>query len=297
MADSSNDDEAAPFVPIEATIDEVTGRLAGGHDGLPAIAQLRFTDASGLVVEAVHGPDEGGEPRTAEFVAEIPSAVFSGCPICLDPRPLSDEHVPSRKLGGKVMVNTCHACNNGLGSRLEATLTHWFDGALPGAIFSSEAVRGRRKSSPIVRLGTSDGQFVLLPQAGHDAGVREILASGEFTLEFSPPDLLTVQYAALKSAYLAACNLFGHLPQSDSAERIRRDLVIARSTPLRGALPPSVDAERMRLFKTFRPPTAQSLALMKAPRQGDASQEFLISLAGTVLVSWPFDDLSPVVPR
>lgn len=28
MADPSDDDEPAPFVPIEATIDEVTGRLA-----------------------------------------------------------------------------------------------------------------------------------------------------------------------------------------------------------------------------------------------------------------------------
>lgn len=296
MADPS-DDEPAPFVPIEATIDEVTGRLAGGAEGLPAIAQLRFTGADGLVVDAAHGPGEGGERRTAGFLAAIPRVVFSGCPICLDPRPMSDEHVPSRKLGGKVMVNTCHACNNGLGSRLEATFTHWFDGALPGAIFSSDAVRGRRKSSPILRLGTPDGQFVLLPQAGHDAGVREILASGEFTLEFSPPDLRTVQYAALKSAYLAACNLFGHLPQSDSAARIRRDLVIARTTPLRDALPPSPDAERLRLYRTFRPPTERSLALMEAPREGDGSREFLVSLAGTVLVSWPFDDLSPVVPR
>lgn len=291
------DHESTQFAPIEATIEEVSGRIAGGAEGLPAIGQLRFTDASGLVVDAVHGPAPGGERRTAEFVAEIPSAVFSGCPICLDPAPLSDEHVPSRKLGGKVMVNTCSACNNGLGSRLEATLTRWFDEALPGAIFSSEAVRGRRKSSPILRLATADGRFVLLPQAGHDAGVREILASGEFTLEFSPPDLRTVQYAALKSAYLAACNFFGHLPQSESAKRIRRDLVIARTTSLRDELPPSADAERMLLYKTFKPPTERPLALMKAPRQGDDPQEFLVSLAGTVLVSWPFSDLSPVVPR
>lgn len=293
----SGEDEPTLFVPIEATIEEVTGRLAGGAEGLPAIGQLRFTDANGLVIDAVHGPAEGGERRTAEFVAEIPSTVFSGCPICLDPRPLSDEHVPSRKLGGKVMVNTCHACNNGLGSRLEAALTHWFDGALPGAIFSSDAVPGRRKSSPILRLETADGQFVLLPQAGHDAGVREILASGEFTFEFSPPDLRTLQYAALKSAYLAACNFFRHLPQSESAERIRRDLVLARTTSLRDPLPASVDAERMRLYKTFRPPTGRPLALMKTPRDSDEPREFLISLAGTVIVSWPFSDLSPVVPR
>jgi hypothetical protein len=296
MADPG-DDDFTPFAPIEATVEEMTGRLAGGVDGLPAIGQLRFTDANGLVIEAVSGPPDGGERRTAEFVAEIPAAVFSGCPICLDPAPLSDEHVPSRKLGGKIMVNTCVTCNNGLGSRLEATLTHWFDGALPGAIFSSDAVRGRRKSSPILRLATADGQFVLLPQAGHDTGVREILASGQFTLEFSPPDLRTVQYAALKSAYLAACNFLGHLPQSDSANRIRRDLVIARTTPLRDELPASADAERMRLYKTFRPPTERPLALMRAPHQGNDPQEFLVSLAGTVLVSWPFSDLSPVVPR
>lgn len=293
----AGDDEPTQFVPIEATIEEVTGRIAGGAEGLPAIGQLKFADANGLVVEAVHGPADDAERRTATVVAEIQTAWFSGCPICLDPRPLSDEHVPSRKLGGKVMVNTCEACNNGLGSRLEATLTHWFDGALPGAIFSSEMVRGRRKSSPILRLAAADGQFVLLPQAGHDAGVREILATGEFTFEFSPPDLRTVRYAALKSAYLAACNFFGHLPKSESAERIRRDLVTARTTALRDELPPSVDAERMRLYKTFSPPAGPTLALMKAPRDGDEPQEFLVSLAGTVVVSWPFSDLSPVLPR
>jgi hypothetical protein len=248
------------------------------------------------VVDALHGPPPEAQRRTARFVTEIPAAVFSACPICLDPAPQSDEHVPSRKLGGKVMVNTCQACNNGLGSRLEASLTHWFDTALPGAIFASEAVRGRRRSSPVLLLAAADGKFVLMPQAGHDAALREILASGDFTFQFDPPRLRTLQFAAMKSAYLAACNLLGHLPQSDSAERIRRVLVIARDTPLREELPASVDVERMRLYKTFSPPTGRSLAIMAGPRDGDEPQEFLVSLAGTVLVSWPFNDLSPVVP-
>jgi hypothetical protein len=101
----------------------------------------------------------------------------------------------------------------------------------------------------------------------------------------------------LEIGQLLKCGELGGGPQSESAERIRRDLVIARTTSLRDELPPSVEAERMRLYKTFRPPTERPLALMKAPRQGDEPQEFLVSLASTVIVSWPFSDLSPVVPR
>lgn len=293
----SNEEEPVEYAPVEATIEQVTGRIAGGANGLPALERLKFTTGDGVVIDALRGPPEGAQPRTAHLLAEIHQTVFSACPICLDPALLTDEHVPNQKLGGKVMANTCVACNNGLGSRLEASLTHWYDEALPGAIFTSSAVRGRRKSSPILLLPTADGQFVLTPQAGHDPALREILASGEFTLEFKQPDLRTRQFAALKSAYLAACNLFGHIPQSDSAERIRHDLVIARATHLQDELPPSADAERMLLHKTYRPPTGPSLALMSTPREGDELQEFLVSLAGTVLVSWPFDDLSPVVQR
>ena len=41
---------------------------------------------------------------------------FDLCPICLDPEPTSEEHVPPQSLGGRVMTLTCNRCNNDLGT-------------------------------------------------------------------------------------------------------------------------------------------------------------------------------------
>jgi hypothetical protein len=127
------------------------------------------------------------------------------------------------------MTSTCKPCNSGLGSRVEADLTDWYDDALPRVSFTAEGVNGRRHAGRATVRQTPQGGFVVIP----DKVDAEILATfgpdAEFEMSWRQ-DLTRYRIAALKHAYLAACLCVGAIPDTSSAERIRRDLIAARDT-------------------------------------------------------------------
>ena len=121
-----------------------------------------------------------------------------------------------------------------------------------------------------------------------------MIRSGTFWLDFRPPDPSRFKLAALEHAYLAACLYLGYVPLFSEAEQIRAELVAARDTPRRLPPPPSAHAERLALYRSDLPPQGAPLAIV-ATRPDDPNErpEYLISLAGTLFVSWPFS----IVPR
>lgn len=144
--------------PLRGEITHVTGRKAvGGQRGFPALDEFAFSLPDGTVHE-VGSPDDSGRRGTLEPVAVIRAASFLRqpgsrplCPICREDEPSHKEHVPQEDLGGSVMTMTCQACNNDLGSRVEADLQHWFDHALVEVTFDHDGeVPGRRRVPPVL---------------------------------------------------------------------------------------------------------------------------------------------------
>lgn len=282
---------------------EVAGRKAqGGTRGLPALERFSLRlEQDGR--ELKFGPVDDGPEQRAEFVAEIFGHSFGRndrqggtwtamCPICLSDGPMTEEHVPQGPLGGSEMTMTCKRCNNGLGSIVETELEHWYDDALVGVRFAHEDVQGARKLPRLLALEGPDG-FALIPDGGDlPPAVDPMLRSGSFTMTFRLPDPRRYQLALLKHAYLAACLYLGYVPRIPEADEIRRDLMAARDTPKRDRPRASRLAERLKFYRSGRGRQGPPLAIVAVRRQG-AEPEPLISLAGTLFVSWPFSTVPP----
>jgi hypothetical protein len=121
----------------------------------------------------------------------------------------------------------------------------------------------------------------------HDA---EIELPGGSVLEFGLRPGLDA--AALKHAYLAACLAIRGVPLTPSAIRIRKELMAVRDAPARNNLPHSHTASRISIVRTYLPPGEQPLALVELPATDTEPPQLMLSLADTILVSWPFDDIS-----
>jgi hypothetical protein len=295
--------EPGNFRGLPGEISEVTGRKAqGGRRGLVALDRFSLRlEQDGRELE--FGPPDDGPEQRAEFVTEIFAHSFGRndrqqgtwtpmCPICLSDGPMTDEHIPQGPLGGSEMTMTCRPCNNGLGSVVETELEHWYDNALVGARFAHEDVPGARRVPRLLALKGPDG-FALIPEGGDlPPDVDSMLRSGSFTMTFRPPDSLRYRLALLKHAYLAACLYLGYVPGIPEAEEIRHDLIAARNTPKRDQPPSSRLAERLKFYRSGRGRQGPPLAIVAARRPGE-DPEPLISLAGTLFVSWPFSTLPP----
>ena len=289
---SEDADDQGRLVPMSGVSRVVTG----GRSGLPPLHQLTVDMDDGSVFEVAHRPPAGAVRETARFLIAIQARHFGVCPICGSSSDLTKEHVPQRRIGGQAMTSTCRPCNNGLGSRVEADLTDWHDGAMGRASLTAEGVNGRRHAGRALLRWTTDGRFALIPDRIDEEIVEILRAGGQLTMNWVE-DLAACRIAALKHAYLAGCLQLGEIPETASADRIRRDLILARDTPREAALPVSVEAVGLRLGRTFEAPQGPSVAL-HADSDSDPDGEaprFLISLAGTVLVSWPFDDVGPLL--
>ncbi len=187
---------------------------------------------------------------------------------------------------------TCKRCNNVLGSVVETELEHWYDDALVGVTFEHEDVPGARKLPRLLTLKGPDG-FALIPDGGDlPPAVDPMLRSGSFTMTHRPPDPRRYRLALLKHAYLAACLYLGYVPGIAEADEIRRDLIAARDTPKRDQPPASPPAERLKFYRSGRGRQGPPLAIVAARRPGE-NPEPLISLAGTLFVSWPFSTVPP----
>lgn len=278
--------------PTRGVIRSVTGRSSSGGKGLPAIHELDLEAEDGTTMQLRPPRSPGEVTARASLVASIEYAEFPVCPICLTQGPTSREHVPQQTVGGQIRTLTCERCNNGLGSRIETHLLDWYDHALR-ASYSSAGVPGRRRGPRLLRRELPSGEFVLFPDVGHaDPAVHDMLVSGELTLHVDPLDMQRVRLAAMKHAYLAACLLLGGIPFTDEADRIREALVAARDASPRDMLSDCAEADRLVLARTGVAPQGPPLALMLEHVE-DGPGRHVLSLAGTIVVSWPFMDIPP----
>jgi hypothetical protein len=256
--------------------------------------ELMVRGDDGQLLEVRNGPADGDTPAVQlTLVREIGRHRFDRCPICLTPDPGSEEHVPSAALGGRVLTSTCAPCNNGLG-RVEAELIDWRDDALRHTRATADAVRGARKLPRLLRRSTPDGQFVLIVDGSMHPDAEPMLKGHEFSLLLTPPDPNRYKLAALKHAYLAACLELRSIPETPSADVIRRDLRGARDATSRAGVPVSQYARSMPLMRTHGQPTETSVALAVV-RRPDGMAEIWIALAGTIAVPWPLPDCPPVI--
>ena len=242
-----------------------------------------------------------GEEGTLQVLCEIAKDTFvrdgrACCPICIDGDPTDKEHVPQENLGGSVMTMTCKACNNGLGSRVEAPLQDWFDHAYRGVTFAHEGdVRGHRYIPTMYQRQAADGTFALVIDGELSADVRRMFEAGELNMTYTPPNRHRRGLALLKHAYLAACLHLHSVPDIPEAHAIRADLIAARDTPKRAKPPESAAASRLRIWRSPIGRQGPPLALVaRHDPRGESEPETLISLAGALFVSWPFAQLPPV---
>jgi hypothetical protein len=253
---------------------------------------MSITLPDGRTLDVVLRPDDPGESAEVTAIAPIRRRDFDSCPICGDPA-TSEEHVPPARLGGKVLTMTCLACNNKLGSNVEADLVDWFEGAVTLPSFRSAGVRGRRREKRILFRNTPDGEFVLVFNGRANPDVTAMLESGEIALGAVLPDWNRCSLALLKHTYLAACLTYGVL-EGEAADEIRRDLVAARDAENRRSVPASRMAAGLMIFRTYEPITDEPA--IRAVLHDPAGPVEGVLLVGRIFVSW--SSVIPVdVPR
>lgn len=187
---------------------------------------------------------------------------------------------------------TCRRCNNGLGSTIETELEHWYDNALVEVKFAHEDVPGARRVGRLLVLKGPDGLALIPDCVDFPPGVDPMLHSGSFTMNYRLPDSRRYRLALLKHAYLAACLYLGYVPGIPEADEVRRDLVAARDTAKRDEPPSSRLADRLEFYRSGCGRQGPRLAIVLAQRPGEDPKP-LISLAGTLFVSWPFSTVPP----
>lgn len=207
------------------------------------------------------------------------------------------EHVPPTAFGGMVMANTCADCNNRLGSRTEAALQDWFDDAIR-AHFTSDASPEPFGHDRILLLKTDSDDVVMLMEKPSPEGASplERLKDTNVEIHYTVPRPAEYKTGLLKSAYLAMCLHFGGVVHSESVMSARDELLQARDAKSRRHVQLGPVAEGLRVHRTGLAANGPSLALLRSDHQGTCT--YLISLAGTILVEWPFADLDPMLsPR
>lgn len=289
-----------PLEPSLGRILHVTGRRAqGGASGMPALDRISLELGDGTVRD--FGPPNAGETGKLQVLAPIQQGMFQRegkpwCTICLEGEATEREHVPQGKLGGRSMTWTCAPCNNGLGSRVEADLQAWFDYALVGVTFDYDGdITGHRYVPTLYYRKASDGSFLLAADGELSADARMMLSSGAVNITYQPPDPRRYRLALLKHAYLAACLYLRQAPGAGDAQTIRDDLLTVRDLPRKASPPESEIASRLDIYRSGVGRQGPPLALVAQadPRARDAEPQVLISLAGVVFVSWPFNDRPP----
>lgn len=232
-----------------------------------------------------------GAPRRRVYVFGAPEPLeFEFCPICGSTDDLTREHVPQRDLGGSVMTLTCKPCNNGLGSRVEDQLKHWFDDAIFDVRFSGGDTPGKRHVPRILLRPDSEDRVAMMFDVGKvDPAVDAILTSGTGQIHYKIPNPRVWRMAALKHAYLAACLALGEVPATDHAAYVRGVLVTTRDSE-RGQLPPDTGlSQGLRVAQSHQPARGPTILLVALVDDDGLPLDYGFSFAGTLFVSWPLD--------
>jgi hypothetical protein len=265
---------------------EICGRGASGEKGLATAHSMRLVrpgDAD-FVVERL---DRNLETIDVEVLGLAGPMNFDRCPICLDLAPVSREHVPPLALGGTVMTRTCARCNNELGSRLEASLINWWEDAVGSVSLSHDDVRGARRAARVLLRQKETGEPVLLMSRVDPAVQNQFGPGAQFSMTFTEPDRARYRLAALKSAYLAVCLLLRSIPQTPQAAAIRAELLAERDAPRGHRVSASPVRDSLEIWRSHGPAMPGEIALVRARPADTATPVIALSLARTLLVTWP----------
>lgn len=239
-------------------------------------------------------PSEPARDRESRVIIASGRVDFRRCPICLIPAngaPLTEEHVPPEGIGGSVLTMTCARCNNTYGSEFERHLVDWYADAV-NVHWSSDSIRGNRKTPRVLIRQTSDGSPLLMLDRGRvDSAVVDMLAGragDRFSMRATIPPPRRVTIAVLKSAYLAVCVLTRSIPQGERSDNVRELLVAARDDPDGLAWPHEQEVfGPLGYAKLHREPSAGAAYLILDPR-GD-EPEMAINMGNVLVASWPID--------
>lgn len=277
-----------------AAIRHVVGRSSNGVGrGLPAVAEIGLENPDGTVVAGTSlpvGPTVRRDRATA--ICEIHPLRFLVCPICLGEGPLTKEHLPPKRFGGQVMTYTCKRCNSTFGSRTEEAMLDWFDRAIR-VVYRSEGNPRPVASGRVIYLRNEAGEVILMNQATGPApdALSQLMRSGKQVV-MDVRDHASAQRlnGMLKSAYLAAALHLGGVPDLPSVREIRQELLDVVQARSRKHVVAGPHAQRLRSFRTGASASGPPLALMKIEAD---DPRYVISLAGTILVDWPFPEVDP----
>lgn len=192
------------------------------------------------------------------------------------------------------MTLTCASCNNGLGSRVESALQDWFDHAAR-IYYIGESSRRPFGHGRVYLRKTPSGEFIFWPEKvapPSDPLGAEFAEHGRVLMTVESPHPAQYKTALLKNAYLAAVLHLGYAPHTDDFVAARAELIAARDARRRHDVQMGEMAAKVTAYRTGRPAHGPELAL--AQEGEGASSRFLISLAGTLLVPWPFDEVDPM---
>lgn len=217
---------------------------------------------------------------------------FPVCPICLGSESLTDEHVPMKALGGRVMTRTCAPCNNKIGSLSEEALSRLALGEVQIELqFSgAEAPRGWRKATAIIRQVPAQPP-ILHVRRGDPELIAAVSDGFPFEARYTLFNTFPLGIAVLKYAYLAACVWLRAIPQSGEASAFREILVTVRD----GNEPdPSTREAVGALVKNLElvenASMSESLVLTE-PTADQAAWTFV--MGGRIAIRWPFDETLP----
>jgi hypothetical protein len=273
-----------------AKVRQVSGRGSDDSRGLPPVSSMTVSRPDGP--DLILGPvNNDGAKLVQVKVLGVPEIRnFGLCPICGSEDDLTREHVPQRDLGGTVMTYTCKPCNNGLGSRVEDELKHWFDGAIFDVKFSGGGVPGVRRAPRMLLRASADGELAMIEDKGRrDPNISSMLSSGTAQIHYRIPNPRVWRVAVLKHAYLAACLALGEIPSTHHAAVLRGVLVTTRDAR-RGELPPENNlAKTMRIAQSNQPAQGPTVILGALVGEDDEIVDYGLSFAGTLFASWPLD--------
>jgi hypothetical protein len=198
-------------------------------------------------------------PWSDRIPVEYRTAVL--CPMCLSlfnissldqslPNPLSLEHVPSARLGGKAKILTCKKCNNESGRLLDHSIFRFIDAEpfmrlehgseIQGTTTVNRSDGQKINSRTIIRV-QKDNTFVFKAQIKKGEWRAEQLKNMStnppvsINFNFSVPSVRRTHVALLRFAYLTAFEKFGHAFILDTTYNALRAQILE---PEKGILEP-----------------------------------------------------------
>lgn len=274
-------------------IESVNGRANGR--GVPELSQavLRLEDGSTLEVRMPQ--PLGAERNFRALPVAFDFIDFGVCPICLEPKPRSREHVPPHSVGGSVITMTCETCNNEFGSKYEPHLRNRYENAIGKVRLSGKNLPGLRNAGEYLLRENTSGGFVLFQHGRHDPAVNQIIREHEFEMSYVPIDATRSHIAAVKTAYLAGCVALRQIPRTPHADALRTALLSARDVPRTQDLTVDDTVTSIKVARSAHQPNPGEIVLMAF---SDGSEPaMIISFNRVFAVNWPLDPITGFTRR